>query len=151
MKTLISWLGDVYQRNGYVAVLVAVAVIVGLALLVASVGGVSLGGAVQSGHRQAGGQAVCMTAHGKQRWQALGGVSRVQAGAQAGGQRRAVKPAVAVGQGVAIVKHGQAQMAGKVSRGHARNPNSRRRDKSGAGVAGNSRFITSSAVARAAA
>ena len=42
MKTLISWLGDVYQRNGYVAVLVAVAVIVGLALLVASVGGVSL-------------------------------------------------------------------------------------------------------------
>ena len=43
MKTLISWLGDVYQRNGYVAVLVAVAVIVGLALLVASVGGVILG------------------------------------------------------------------------------------------------------------
>ena len=40
MKTLISWLADVYQRNGYVAVLVAVAVIVGLALLVASVGGV---------------------------------------------------------------------------------------------------------------
>ena len=34
MKTLISWLADVYQRNGYVAVLVAVAVIVGLALLV---------------------------------------------------------------------------------------------------------------------
>ena len=46
MKTLISWLGDVYQRNGYVAVLVAVAVIVGLALLVASVGGVSLGDVV---------------------------------------------------------------------------------------------------------
>jgi hypothetical protein len=43
MKTLISWLGDVYRKNGYVAVLVVVAVIVGLALVVAKVGGVNLG------------------------------------------------------------------------------------------------------------
>jgi len=43
MKTLISWLGDVYQKNGYVAVLIAIVVIVGLALVVAKVGGVNLG------------------------------------------------------------------------------------------------------------
>jgi hypothetical protein len=43
MKTLISWLGDVYQKNGYIAVLVVVAAIVGLALVVAQVGGISIG------------------------------------------------------------------------------------------------------------
>lgn len=43
MKTLISWLGDINTKNGYIGVLVAVVVIVALVLVVAKVGGVDLG------------------------------------------------------------------------------------------------------------
>lgn len=43
MKSLIEFLRDVYQKNGYVAVLISVAVFVILALLIALAGGVSLG------------------------------------------------------------------------------------------------------------
>jgi len=42
MKIILDWLSDVYQRYGYVAVLIAVAVIVALVLIVAQVGGVSV-------------------------------------------------------------------------------------------------------------
>ena len=43
MKTLIEWLKDVNAKNGYVGVLIVLAVVVALVLLVVKVGGVSLG------------------------------------------------------------------------------------------------------------
>lgn len=43
MKLILSWLGDVYQKSGYVAVLIALVVIVALVLAVSLVGGVGIG------------------------------------------------------------------------------------------------------------
>ena len=43
MKLLLSWLGDVQKQGGYVAVLIALVVIVALALAVSLVGHVGIG------------------------------------------------------------------------------------------------------------
>lgn len=43
MKLLINWLASVDRRFGYVAVLISIAVLVALVLLVAQLGGVSVG------------------------------------------------------------------------------------------------------------
>lgn len=43
MKLILSWLGDVNKQGGYVAVLIAIVVIVALALVVSLVGHVGIG------------------------------------------------------------------------------------------------------------
>lgn len=43
MKLILSWLGDVYQKSGYVAVLIVIVVLVALALAVSLVGHVGIG------------------------------------------------------------------------------------------------------------
>lgn len=43
MRLILSWLSDVYQKSGYVAVLIALIVIVALVLAVSLVGHVGIG------------------------------------------------------------------------------------------------------------
>lgn len=43
MKLILSWLSDVNKQGGYVAVLIALIVLVALALAVSLVGGVGIG------------------------------------------------------------------------------------------------------------
>lgn len=43
LATLISWLKDVNDKNGYIGVLIVIVVIVALVLLVARIGGVTIG------------------------------------------------------------------------------------------------------------
>lgn len=43
MRILLSWLGDVYQKSGYMAVLIALVVIVALVLAVSLIGHVGIG------------------------------------------------------------------------------------------------------------
>ncbi|MBX3012353.1 MAG: hypothetical protein KF832_12635 [Caldilineaceae bacterium] len=42
MQTLIAWVADIYRTHGYQAALVTLVVLVGLAVLVAQVAGLSL-------------------------------------------------------------------------------------------------------------
>lgn len=43
MKTLLDWLKDVNNKNGYIGVLVVITVIVALALIVSQIGGIAIG------------------------------------------------------------------------------------------------------------